>query len=938
MTDELHNEKPKVSYKDTLNLPRTDFPIRPNAVQDDPILLARWQEQQLYAKASRVHEGSPSFILHDGPPYANGHIHLGHAYNKILKDIVTKARRMMGNHVLVVPGWDCHGLPIEIKVTQENPGLTGSALKKKCREYARHWIDTQRQEFKKLGVVMEWDKPYLTMDPAYEAAVIRVFGDCVERGYIERKNKTVPWCPSCQTVLAIAEIEYQDRKDPSIYVEFPLQPADARKLLPDVSNPQISFLVWTTTPWTLPLNRAVMLRPHTEYALIEHQGRYLMVGAALAHTVCQLASIECTIKRTIKAEQLEGLKVQHPFIAALQVPVLFDDFVSLDDGTAVVHCAPGCGPQDYDVAIKNNLEIFSPLSTDGKYTVGIQPGELEGMPIMEGQKWVLRTLVDNGRLFLKKSITHPFPHCWRCHNPLMFRATKQWFCDLEHANLKERALQAIETIDFFPVNARNSLRAALENRLEWCLSRQRVWGVPIPALRCTSCDKEYVTPELIKRVAQGVKTQGIEFWDTVSVKQLVDTSVKCSCGKQSWEKEQDILDVWFDAGVSHYAVLCKAYGLTYPADMYLEGRDQTRGWFQSSLLTSLILHEAACMRAIVMHGYTVDEHGRKMSKSIGNVVSPQELINKLGTDGLRLWVSSIDYADDAIVSETLVKNVQETYRKIRNTCRFLLSNLYDFTKENDAVPLDKLPLLDAYALSKARALDEQCRAYYQQVNFTGIYHALNDFCAVFLSALYLDIVKDRLYIEKANGYERRSAQTTCWYLLDILTRTMAPILSFTAELISDEYQRNKQESIHLQLFAPYSAELPLTASYWELLHTIREALLKAIEEKRAQGLIKHSLEAALQLHLSLDKNEQQLLDQLITDLRRHNQTLASFIKEWMIVSQVTIADDANTLPATIMPGLSALVTHAAGVKCPRCWQWSVSDHPQGLDKRCQQLV
>jgi len=937
MADDALKDKQAVSYKDSLNLPRTDFPIRAQAAQDDAALLERWQKEDLYKKSRNCNKGNNVYILHDGPPYANGHIHLGHAYNKILKDFVTKSRRMMGNQVPVVPGWDCHGLPIEIKVTQENPGLAPEALKKKCREYAQHWIDTQREEFKNLGVVMEWDNPYLTMDPEYEAAVIRVFGDCVQKGYIERKNKTVPWCPSDQTVLAIAEIEYQDRKDPSVYVEFPLQTEDAQKLLPHVTNSAISFLVWTTTPWTLPLNRAVVLRPQTEYVIIKHHDRFFIVGASLAERVCQLAGIEYYKVASIMAEQLKGLQIQHPFIDTLRVPVLLDDFVSLEDGTAAVHCAPGCGPQDYDVAIKNNLEIFSPISPDGKYTQGIEPKVLEGMPVSEGQWWVLKKLAEVSRLFLKKSITHPYPHCWRCHNPLIFRATKQWFCDLEHAQLKERSLKAIEAMEFFPSNARNSLRAALENRLEWCLSRQRVWGVPIPALRCTECDKEYVTPQFIDKVAAGVATEGIEFWDHVSIEQLVG-NMPCSCGATSWEKEHDILDVWFDAGVSHYAVLCKTYGLSYPADMYLEGRDQTRGWFQSSLLTSLILHKDPSMRSILMHGYTVDEEGRKMSKSIGNVVSPQQLIDKMGTDGLRLWVSSIDYADDAIVSETLIKNVQEAYRKIRNTARFLLSNLYDFNHDTDAIALNDMRLLDSYALSKLRSLDEQCREYYKQANFTGIAHALNDFCTVDLSALYLDVVKDRLYIEKADGYERRSAQTACWYIVDTMTRIMAPILSFTAELISDHYQRNKTESIHLQSFAPYIQQLPLTANYWDLLHRLRDALLKAIEEKRAAGLIKHSLEAALHIHLSLDKKDQPLLDQLVRDLREHNQTLESFIKEWMIVSQVTLSTDTNQLQPTSFTGLYALVAHAAGVKCPRCWQWSVSDHAQGLDERCQSII
>lgn len=972
---EAHDNSKK-SFKETLNLPRTDFPIRANAAVEDAALLERWQKEDLFHASFEHNAGRTKYILHDGPPYANGDIHLGHAYNKILKDIVGKSRRMSGYHVPITPGWDCHGLPIELKVAQENPGLNALALKSACRAYAHRWIDVQRAAFKRLGVLMDWDHPYITMDYTYEALTVKAFGHLVKNNFIERKNKTVPWCFHDKTVLASAEIEYKDRKDPSLYVLFDFKPADSKRLFN--TEKLVSIVVWTTTPWTLPLNKAVLVKPNARYVLLSVKDALIVVGADVADSILQLVGESDQQKQVIKefnSKELGGLSVKHPFVQQ-DSPLLFDDSVGTREGTAFVHCAPGCGPIDYEVGVKNGLPIYSPLSADGKYTQEIEPKELVGMPVTEGQIWVIRKLAELQKIFYKTSITHSYPHCWRCHNGLIFRATPQWFFDLERQNVKQRALDAIESLDFIPERGRNFLRATVENRWEWCLSRQRVWGTPIPALLCISCDKDYLTPELIDKVADGIAREGIEYWDRVPLDQLIDSTLACSaCGCNTFKKEYDILDVWFDAGVSHYAVLFNNPDLAFPADLYLEGVDQHRGWFQSSLLTSLVLEQEPCTKTIMAHGYTVDAKGQKMSKSLGNVVAPQDIIKQVGTDGLRLWVASIGHGSDPVVSEVLLRNIAEVYRKIRNTCRFMLSNLYDFDITTDAVPADMLLPLDRYALTQLSLLNTQITQAYQSVNFTDVFHALADYCSVELSAFYLDIVKDRLYVEKADGHARRSAQTAVWYILDTLTRLIAPVLSFTAEWISDFYQKDKTSSIHLQnfpnahklnyyafggspeLFLPGRArdrgliQQDLEAgiqldqqkylAQWDLLKQVRSALLKALEIEREKGLIKHSLEAKLIVSVDLSHEALQPLENLFKLFMRDNGTIEQFFKEFLIVSQfelVTFSSSVQELPATTLPGIYARVSQAEGVKCPRCWQWTLSTRADGLCDRCATIV
>jgi isoleucyl-tRNA synthetase len=946
-------EESKVSFKDTLNLPTTDFPIHPKYAQEDAALLHRWANDDLYRKTFDLNEGEKKFILHDGPPYTNGHIHLGHAYNHILKDIIAKSHRMAGKHVPVTPGFDCHGLPIEQKVTQElahealtpplanveNTNAHGTSkeqLKKACRDYSNRWIKVQSEEFKQLGILMDFDRPYKTMDPEYEAAIVRAFGSFVSQGFIERKHKTVPWCFNCQTVLASAEIEYQDRKDPSIYAQFPLESSAVARIFPDLAGKEVSLLIWTTTPWTLPLNRAVVLSPTADYVVLDVGGKLVVVGAPLADRLCAQLQVEKKIVAQTASSYFTGAKAHHPFVSDLQVPVILDAMVSLEDGTACVHCAPGCGPEDYGLALKNGLEIFSPLSIDGKYTAGVRPDALIGLPITQGQGWVIKRLMELDRLLHKASINHSYPHCWRCHQGLMYRATMQWFCSLERMGLREKALQAIDQTQFVPSRSSGFLRATVSSRLEWCLSRQRVWGVPIPALLCKNGDSAFIDPALIEKVAAGIAKEGIEYWDRVSIDELCPPKLRCTeCQSTEFVKEQDILDVWFDSGVSNYAVLKQNPALAFPADVYCEGLDQHRGWFQSSLLCSLVVNHAAPYRTVITHGFTVDEQGRKMSKSLGNVVAPQQIIDQLGTDGLRLWVSSISFEGDVVVSPTLLTNIKEVNRKIRNTCRFILANLYDFKAPQDLLPASQLSYVDRAALHQLQLFEKTIRAAYESYNLNIVFQELGSYCSSELSAFYLDIIKDRLYTERKDGRARRSAQTVCWYILDTLTKLMAPILSFSAELISDHYQTNKDRSIHVQPFAQ-APQIPVfDAEQWKFLRDLRAAVLKAIEMVREKGLIKHPLEAQITLHV--DATHQAYIS-FLKDLAHTQQTPEDFFKEWFIVSQVTLTSSATNLNPSSMTGVAVHVEHAAGVKCPRCWQWTDSQRPDHLCTRCEKNI
>ncbi len=980
MSTENNKKNP---FQDTLNLPKTDFSIRANAVEKESEILKNWENKKLSVTSFTHNIGKEKFILHDGPPYANGNIHLGHVLNKTLKDISAKYKRMLGFHVPVTPGWDCHGLPIELKVTKEkekelnaitDPLERRLILKKYSREYVNKWINTQREEFKNLGVLMNWDNPYITMSPEYESSILKAFSKFVEGGFIERKNKTVPWCASCKTVLATAEIEYKDRKDPSIYVLFELDKSSVSKLFSNYEGKQVNFLIWTTTPWTLPLNRAVVLNSNAKYSLLDiNDNKTIIVASDLADKLCKQLEIEKIVLQEFESQILKNSLAIHPFIDNLQVPVILDNSVLLNEGTACVHSAPGCGPEDYALGVKNNLEIYSPLSIDGKYTAEIEPKELVDMPISNGQIWVLRKLQEVGRLLYKTNVTHSYPHCWRCHNGLMFRATEQWFCNLQKNNLIEKTLSEIEKIKFYPDWGKNRLYAFVSNRTEWCISRQRTWGVPITAIICAGCGHAYLDKNFIDSIANFVEKEGIEFWDRVTIKELVDLKIlpktfSCaSCHNNTpdkFKKETDILDVWFDSGVSSYAVLQQNLkDLAFPADLYLEGSDQHRGWFQSSLLSSMVLNNKSQAKTIVTHGFTVDEKGYKMSKSLGNVIAPDEIIKKYSRDILRLFVASVDYQNDIVVSDNALNNVMQAYKKIRNTCRFMLSNLYDFDIKKDTVTYENLLLVDQYILNKLYDLNEKILESYENYNFASVFHLLNSFCANDLSALYLDISKDRLYTESANGLLRRSAQTAIYIILDTITHLMAPILSFLAEEVSDFYMADKKESIHLcsikklidiwdklknnnklafesALKAKNVNENLDSLTYkssmigaFNALESLREVVLKAIEEKRKLDIVKHSLEAKVTVYFDKDSREFETIKFLENNLDE-SENLNKFLKDWLIVSQLEFATKNNGLDATELPWVFVRIEHAIGDKCPRCWQWEATDHAEKLCKRC----
>ncbi|MFH1831577.1 MAG: isoleucine--tRNA ligase [bacterium] len=965
-------DEKKNPFQDTLNLPQTEFSIRANAQEKEPELLKRWASQDLYSQAINLHKENGEakrFVLHDGPPYANGYIHLGHALNRVLKDVVTKSKRMSGMYVPFTPGWDCHGLPIELKMTAEvgvAPKAQSSvqerlAFKKACRKSASTWIDIQKEELKALGCVADWDNPYLTMSPKYEASILRAFAVFVDKGHIERKGKTVPWCMSCQTVLATAEIEHKDRKDPSLYVAFSLDNDSAYKIFPIAFEKQpglhVSFLIWTTTPWTIPLNRAVVLHPSAEYVLLQGKepNTAYIIGKELATKVCADLKIEKVILAECDSIVFNGAKVTHPLVDALQVPIILDDSVQLTDGTACVHSAPGCGPEDYMLGIKNGLEIYSPLSVDGKYTVGILPEELLGMSVTDGQIWVIKKLAERGKLIHKASLQHSYPHCWRCRNGLIFRATDQWFCDLKQNNLVEKTREELKKIKFYPEWGQARLEAFVQNRSEWCISRQRQWGVPITAVMCSKCDHAYINADFVNNIASKVEHEGIEYWDRMTVQELqkegfLTQDFACSNCKNNdvheFRLERDILDVWFDSGVSHYAVLVQDKKLGVPCDLYLEGSDQHRGWFQSSLLCSMVLYGHAQTRAILTHGFTVDENKEKMSKSIGNVVAPQDLINKYSRDILRLWLASTDYEHDLVVSDVSIKNASEIYRKIRNTCRFMISNLYDFDLKAHGVNFDDMHKLDQYILSRLYTVTQSIKADYSKFYFTGVVQTINNFCVNDLSATYLDILKDRLYVERPDGHARRSGQTALYHLLDMLTHLMAPILSFAAEEISDFYLKDKTESIHLRTFPEAldmwrmtTQETGLEAqASWNNLEELRSVVFKAIEEKRQAGLIKHSLEAKVTLFIDKYAKDCESvgvrLDEFMANLALP-EDVTRFFKDWFIVSQISFAKKGAGLEATGLPWAFVKVEHAQGAKCQRCWQWDEAASPVHMQVQCK---
>ncbi len=936
-----------MDYKATLNLPKTDFPMKANLPQREPELLSSWEKEGLYEQIQEAGKGRPLYILHDGPPYANGRIHIGHALNKILKDIIIKSKTMAGYQVPYVPGWDCHGLPIEHQVLKElgdkKKTLDTPAIRRLCREYAEKFYTIQREEFQRLGILGDWQRPYLTMNPGYEATIIREFGKFVERGGVYKGLKPVLWCTADQTALAEAEVEYEDHTSPSIYVKFPLvtSPTVLSQTFPGISFPLdiklVSVVIWTTTPWTLPANQAVCLHGEIDYAFVQVGDEVLIIAEKLLESVTKACKLEGARVFGVKKgrEGFEGIETQRPLTTGLS-PILLGDFVTLDQGTGCVHIAPGHGMEDYILVLEHNakaspgerLEILAPVDNGGRFTDVVK--EFAGQHVLKANPKIVEFLQANGRLLGHGSLNHSYPHCWRCKNPVIFRATEQWFVSMETNDLRKEALAEIDRVRWIPAYGRDRINGMIENRPDWCLSRQRVWGVPIPGFTCMGCRFVLADPTVIEHLAALMESKGADVWFEQSAVDLLPAGTTCSkCDGTAFEKERDILDVWFESGVSYAAVLKGRKW--WPADLYLEGSDQHRGWFHSALLAGVVTDHRAPYKAVLTHGFVLDGQGKKMSKSAGNVVAPQDVIKQSGAEILRLWVSAQDYRDDLRISPEILTHLIEAYRKIRNTCRFLLSNLYDFDPDKDRVPYEQLPELDRWALHRLSELIPRVKKSYDDFEFHTIFHAINNFCSVDLSSVYLDILKDRLYTFRADSPLRRGSQTVLFEIVVAMTKLMAPVLSFTAEeiwrtLATQAGGRLGVSSVHLSAFPevqPQWQDLAL-AQRWERLLGYRTQVQGVLEGSRRDKTIGSSLEAAVELRADADTYE--FLQPYQTDLT----TL-------FIVSQVTlIADGEAKIP------LAIAATKSSFGKCERCWNYREAvgedaTHPTLCD-RCVEAV
>ncbi|GAB4542330.1 MAG: isoleucine--tRNA ligase [Thermodesulfovibrionia bacterium] len=920
-----------MDYKDTLNLPRTDFPMKANLTEKESEILAFWSEKRIYEKTQQ-RDRTRRFILHDGPPYANGHIHIGHALNKVLKDIIVKYKTMNGYYSPFVPGWDCHGLPIEHQV-DKNLGsrkASTSILEKRrlCREYAERYLNIQREEFKRLGVFGDWEHPYITMSNSYEAAIVREFGKIVERGYVYRGKKPVHWCPSCITALAEAEVEYADKESPSIYVRFRIQ--DSRFKI------DASFIIWTTTPWTLPANMALALHPDFIYRMVRTRDGDFIIAEDLIKKCMEDTGYEGyeVTEYKWRGSEIEGITCLHPWIDR-EVKTILGEHVTKEQGTGIVHTAPGHGEEDYEIGIRYGLDVYAPVDKNGRFTEDVNG--FEGQNVFEANEAIINKLNEVGALVGRpKRITHSYPHCWRCKRPVIFRATEQWFISMERDGLRRRALNEIRNTRWIPSWGMERIYGMVERRPDWCISRQRAWGVPITLFYCKRCRQYIFDARIIDKIVKEVSMAGADVWFEKEEKALLPNGYICPhCGSEEFSKETDILDVWFDSGVSHSAVIEDDGRLGGIADLYLEGSDQHRGWFQSSLLTSVSTKGTAPYKAVLTHGFVVDGEGRKMSKSLGNVISPQEIINRHGAEILRLWCASADYKEDMRISDEIISRLIEAYRKIRNTCRFLLGNVYDFDPSR---PLNKDEMLeiDRLAMSKLQSLIEKVNRAYEDFAFHEVFHSVYNFCVVEMSSFYLDILKDRLYTFKADSKERRSAQTVLYNILITLTKLIAPILSFTAEEIWRQVKiQDMEESVFLSGFPQVDQEfLDIEIEKrWERLIEIRDEVNKALEIKRKEKFIGNSLEAKVTLYVNGDM---------------HNllEGYSDFLPTLFIVSSAKVISGASIPDGAYrsdeIDNLFILVERAEGKRCERCWNWSVNvgkfpDYPD-VCERCHGVL
>jgi isoleucyl-tRNA synthetase len=948
-----------MDYKATLNLPRTPFPMKANLPRTEPEMLASWDAMGLYKRLRETAAGRPLWILHDGPPYANGNIHLGHVLNKVLKDVIVKSRAMLGFDAVYVPGWDCHGLPIEHQVDKEL-GLDSASIdvrramdpvekRRRCREYAQRFIDIQRDEFRRLGVFGDWENPYLTMTPAYEAIIARELGRFVGRGLVYKGLKPVHWCMYCKTALAQAEVEYENQRTPSVYVKFPL--VDPLPATPGAPRPAV--VIWTTTPWTLPANLAVAVHPDEEYVAVAVPARdgqeteTLVVAAKLAEAFARAANLGTPARvALVSGRDLVGLAYQHPWIERTG-RIGAADFVAMDTGTGLVHIAPGHGEDDYELGRRLGLTVYNPVDDDGRFVPDVE--FFGGLTVWEANPRIIDLLRERGALVAEMPLDHTYPHCWRCKNPTLFRATEQWFIALDQDGLRRRAVEAISRdVRWIPAWGEERIRSMVAHRPEWVISRQRVWGVPIAAFYCTGCEALLLSESVVEHVAAIFRDgQGADEWYAREAADLLPPGTRCArCGGTGFRKETDILDVWFDSGCSHAAVLETRPELRWPAEMYIEGTDQHRGWFQSSLLEAVGTRGAPPYRTVITHGFFVDAEGRKMSKSLGNYIPLEDLLPKYGAEILRLWVSAEDYTQDIRLSFEILDRLGDAYRRIRNTLRFLLGNLADFDPRRHRQPHGRLDEVDRFILDRLARLIARVARAYEEYQFHTVFHSVHNFCAVDLSALYLDIIKDRLYTSAVDDPRRRAAQTTCFEVFSALARLLAPILSFTADEAWRHLPGSRADSVHLERFpeAPPEWIDDTLEREWTRLLEVRRDVAKALETARvargvdaarSQGLaIGSGLEAIVRILASPED-----LPEL---LRRKRDLLPALF----IVSQVTFEPKPEGSlvhhPSQDIPGLVIAVDRAPGRKCERCWRYSerVGEHPEHptLCERCLPVV